>query len=59
MRNGIAHNKMDFDFAPVHLSDIKIIEELLYVMRLTDIGVTEENCRHIINELFDENIALS
>lgn len=59
MRNGIAHNKLDFDFAPVHLADIKIIEELIYVMRLIDVGVSEENCRHIINELFDENIALS
>ena len=59
MRNGIAHNKLDFDFAPIHLSDIKIIEELLYIMRLIDVGVKEENCKHIINELFDENIGLA
>ena len=36
-----------------------LIEELLYIMRLIDVGVKEENCKHIINELFDENIGLA
>lgn len=34
IRNGIAHSHIDLHFDAVHLSDIKIIEELIYAMRL-------------------------
>lgn len=55
IRNGIAHSHIDLYFDAVHLSDIKIIEELIYAMRLKEIGLTDEECQKAINDLFGEN----
>ena len=35
-RNGIAHSRLDLHFEAIHLSDIKIVEELLYAATLFD-----------------------
>lgn len=32
VRNGIAHSRLDLNLEAIHLSDLKIIEELLYAM---------------------------
>ena len=58
VRNGIAHSKLDLHFDAIHLRDIKIIEELLYAMRLKKASVGNIECQKAINDLFDENIAI-
>lgn len=55
IRNGIAHSHIDLHFDAVHLSDIKIIEELIYAMRLRKIGLSDKECQKAINDLFGEN----
>ena len=56
LRNAIAHGRLDFHYDAIHLSDILTIEELLYAMRLKKIGLTADECKKAINELFLENI---
>lgn len=58
IRNGIAHSKMDFELDAIHLTDIKIIEELIYAIRLKKLGVPEINIKRGINALFMEDIAV-
>ncbi len=58
LRNGIAHSRLDFKFEPIHLTDIKIIEELTYVIRLKKLGIKSRECQKAVNSLFDERIAL-
>lgn len=58
LRNGIAHSHLNFKFKPTFLSDIKIIEELTYVIRLKKIGIKNQECKKAINALFGERIAL-
>jgi len=58
VRNGIAHSHLDLQFDAVHLSDIKIIEELIYAMRLKKIGLSLKECQMAINKLFAEYLAL-
>ena len=36
VRNGIAHSRLNLNLEAIHLSDLKIIEELLYAMRFQD-----------------------
>lgn len=58
VRNGIAHSHLDLHFDAIHLSDILIIEQLIYAMRLKKITLSVNECKKAINELFVENIAL-
>ena len=58
IRNGIAHSKMDFELDAIHLADIKIIEELIYAIRLKKAGVPDSKIMKGINVLFKENIAI-
>lgn len=58
VRNGIAHSHLDLNFDAIHLSDIHIIEVLIYVIRLRNISMNEGDCKKAINQLFGENIAL-
>ena len=55
IRNGIAHSKMDFKLDAIHLTDLKIIEELIYVMRLKKVGVKDEKIINGISSLFCDN----
>ena len=41
-----------------HLTDIKFVEEMLYVIRLKKIGIEDAIIKKSINELFRENLAL-
>lgn len=59
VRNGIAHNKISFDLDPVHICDIKTIEKLLYAMRLKCIGLSDDECKKAIKDLFGVRIDLS
>ena len=41
LRNGVAHSRLDLELEPRHLTDIKFVEELLYVIRLKSLGIDE------------------
>ncbi len=56
IRNGIAHSKLDFELDAIHLSDLKIIEELTYAIRLNKIGISKEKIKNGLKSLFAENI---
>ena len=55
VRNGIAHSRLDLHFDAIHLADIRVIEELIYAIRLKNISVSPLNCKKSINRLFAEN----
>lgn len=57
LRNGIAHSRLDLELEARYLTDIKFIEELLYVIRLKSIEIDETVIQKAVNQLFHENIA--
>lgn len=58
LRNGVAHSRLDLELEPRHLTDIKFVEELLYVIRLKSLGIGEIIIQKAINQLFHENLAI-
>lgn len=56
LRNGFAHNRLDLRLEPVHLIDIKIIEELLYCMRLKVLGLATPEIQQAVSDLMGEDI---
>lgn len=58
LRNGVAHSRLDLELKPRHLVDIKLVEEMIYVIRLKKIGIVESTIKKSINELFSENLDL-
>ena len=58
MRNDIAHCKLDIDYVPNHSNDIKIVEYLIYAIRLKSIGLETESIQKAINALFGLNMAI-
>ena len=52
------HGKLDINMEPIVLSDIHIVEELIYVIRLKTIVKDEQKIQKAINSLFSENLAL-
>jgi len=58
VRNGIAHSRLDMRFDAIHLTDIKVIEELIYAIRMKKSSINNMNCQRAINDLFGENMAL-
>ena len=58
VRNGIAHSRLDLHFDAIHLADIRVIEELIYAIRLKNISVSPLDCKKAINRLFAENFGL-
>lgn len=58
VRNGIAHSRLDMRFDAIHLSDIKIVEELLYAIRLKQCYIKVREIQRSINNIFRENIAI-
>lgn len=57
VRNGIAHSRLDLRFDAIHLCDIKIVEELLYAIRLKKCHLNTSEIQKSINCVFRENIA--
>lgn len=55
LRNGIAHSRLDLELDAIHLSDVHIMEELLYIIRLKKLNVSEQKIKIAISALFDEN----
>lgn len=58
LRNGVAHSRLDLELEPRHLTDIKFVVELLYVIRLKTLGIDEIIIQKAINQLFHENLAI-
>lgn len=58
VRNGIAHSHLDLRFDAIHLSDIKIVEELLYAIRMKQCHIKTVDIQKSINSIFRENIAI-
>ena len=58
LRNGVAHSRLDLELQARHLADVKIVEEMLYVIRLKHIGVDENTVKKAINDLFRENLSI-
>ena len=55
VRNGIAHSRLDFNFDAIHLTDIRVIEELTYAIRLSNMSMSVSDCQRAISQLFGEN----
>lgn len=58
VRNGIAHSRLDLQFDAIHLSDIKIVEELLYTMRLKKLKLKTPDIQKAVNDLFVEHVSI-
>ena len=56
LRNGVAHCKLDFSLEPIHLSDIYIMELLLYAIELKRVGISPFEIQKAISCLFKESI---
>lgn len=59
LRNAFAHNRFDLKFEPENLSDIKVIEEMLYCIRLKNIGLETHRIQQAVSELMGENLFLT
>ena len=58
VRNGIAHSRLDLHFDAIHLCDIKIVEELLYAMRLKKCHLSATEILQSIKRIFRESITI-
>lgn len=58
LRNDLAHGNLDLKFCPEHIGDLKMVEQLLYAMRLKAIGVEERSIRSAINTIFRCKLSL-
>ena len=58
LRNSIAHCNLDFELEARHLDDIKIVEEMIYVIRLHKLGIETKVIQRAIRDLFNEIIAI-
>ena len=58
VRNGIAHSRLDFKIDAIHLSDLRIVQEILYVIRLKNMHLSTKEIQKAINKLFGENFAI-
>jgi len=56
LRNGIAHSRLDLRIKARHLAEIKLVEEMFYVVRLKKMGIKDEAIQKSINDLFQENL---
>lgn len=59
LRNEIAHGRLDFDYLPIHVKDIHVIECLLYAMLLKENNICTINAKEAINKLFDKKMVNS
>lgn len=58
MRNDLAHNNIDMEILPINLSDINIVEKLLYCIRLRNIGLSVFETQKAIAALFGDRSIL-
>lgn len=53
LRNEVAHCKLDIEYTPEHLKDLRIIEVLTYAIRLNNIGIEKSKIQNALNSLFN------
>lgn len=58
MRNNIAHGNLDLKIEAVHISDLAILEILIYVMALSSLNITETSIQKSICKLFGYNMCI-
>lgn len=59
MRNHIAHGNLDLKIEPINILDLKILESLIYIMRLSSLKISNESIQKGICKLIGYNIAIS
>jgi hypothetical protein len=52
MRNDFAHGNLDFEIEPIHVSDIRILEILIYVLILRRMKLSKTITRNSVTKLF-------
>ena len=52
LRNDLAHDKLDWVFEAIQVTDIQVIEELIYAIRLKNIGLGSDDVMQAIRKLF-------
>lgn len=57
-RNNFAHGNLDKEFIGISLLDLMYMEYIIYAMQLKKYGVTDNNIRKAINDLFHLKLAL-
>lgn len=57
-RNHFAHGDLDKEFIGLSLLDLIYMEYIIYAMQLRYYGISDENIRKAINELFHLNFVL-
>lgn len=58
LRNDVVHGNMRLEVEPIHLRDFATLENLLYAMRLKNLGVSKTNIQKAIRELKDYHILI-
>lgn len=56
MRNHIAHGNLNLNIEPINISDLKILESLIYIMRLNSLEISNESIQKGICNLIGYNI---
>ena len=59
LRNDMVHGNFAVNIEPIYITDIKVIEMLLYAMRLKSIGVDTKSVQCAISDLFDLGILVN
>ncbi len=54
LRNGLAHDKLGCAFEAIQISDIQVIEALIYAIRLKQLGLEANQIQAAIQKLFGE-----
>lgn len=58
MRNHIAHGNLTFKIEAIHIFDLKILEILIYIMRLSSLEISDESIQKGVCNLMGYNIAI-
>lgn len=58
LRNSIAHGNLGFTIEPIHLSDIRILQLLIFSIRLTNLEVPQDMIMRDLKNLFGINVKL-
>ena len=57
-RNNFAHGNIDKEFINESLLDVTYLEYIVYALQLKFFGITDENIKKSINDVFHLNIIL-
>ena len=52
LRNGFMHSRLDLEFQAINLADVKVLEKLMYAIRLKTLEKNSETVRRSIGNLF-------